>query len=324
MKRIAAFALALAIAPLLHGQTVTIDNTEGELLLFAVVPAVEMPEGDRIRAAVADGTVEMRYVPPGGALTDVPRAEGEGLVGTFVSPGRDAHPVVFTGPLEDSYVRVSRAYTRTEPGGRPLTVSQDLVDEVLSAEPVVIDNDYTDWEAVPQTAAFSAGMRPTEGIRTRAGRSTRIPTTDALYWGKGGTVVDGLKLVSSEDYAYGLIETAGAITRGASYTFYAYADRNQSQASYTVEIAVTDGSSGFVFLWTAAGDTPRIVGEFTYEPFYLEARLDLSKMPAGLPRDVSNLSFDVSSSFAGARVTEEFFYTTVYARDIVYRSPTGL
>ncbi|NBB91533.1 MAG: hypothetical protein GVY23_10105, partial [Spirochaetes bacterium] len=47
-------------------------------------------------------------------------------------------------------------------------------------------------------------------------------------------------------------------------------------------------------------------------------------IPADLSMDEGLLSFDFSSVYSGARVTEEFFYTTLYARDIVYRSPTGL
>lgn len=314
--------LVFALAPLLYAQTVTVDNAEDELLVFAAVSVTAMPEREEVRAAVAAGEVELRYVPPQGAVTAVPVPPDAALLGAFVSPGRDSHPVVFTGPLEDEYVTVSRAHILSE-AGRVVTVDDTLVRRAFAGEPVVIDNDYVDWDDFAPTAAFSKAGAPTEAGQTRAGVTRTRAVEDSLYWGKGGTVVDAIKLVFSAEYAYAMIESGSSIEQGAAYVLYAYDDRSRSRPRYTIEIAVTDGASGFVFLWTPDRDTPAIVGEFVRESFYLEARLDLSRVPSGLPMDEASLSFDFSSVYSGARVTEEFFYTTVYARDIVYRSPTG-
>ena len=322
MKRFVASVLVFALAPLLYAQTVTVDNAEDELLVFAVVPVISMPDRAEVQAAVDAGEVQLRYVPPQGAVTDIPVAPDAALAGAFVSPGRDTHPVVFTGPLEDEYVTVSRAHTVSE-GGRAVTVDDALVGRAFADHPVIIDNDYVDWDDFEPAAAFSRAGRPTEAEQTRAGATRSRTVEDSLYWGKGGTVVEAIKLVFSAEYAYAMIESGSAIEQGAAYVLYAYDDRSRSRARYTVEIPVTDGESGFVFLWTPDRDTPAIVGEFVRESFYLEARIDLSRVPAGLPMDEGSLSFDFSSVYSGARVTEEFFYTTLYARDIVYRSPTG-
>lgn len=322
MKRFVASVLVFALAPLLYAQTVTVDNAEDELLVFAVVPVTAMPDGDEVRAAVAAGEVELRYVPPRGAVTDIPVPPDAALLGAFVSPGRHNHPVVFTGPLENDYVTVSRAHTRSE-AGRAVTVDDALVSGAFTGEPVVIDNDYVDWDAFAPAAAFSRAGAPAEAEQTRAGETRTRAVEDSLYWGKGGTTVEAIKLVFSAEYAYAMIETESSIERGAAYVLYTYDDRSRSRARYTIEISVTDGASGFVFLWTPDRDTPVIVGEFVRESFYLEARMDLSRVPGGLPMDGGSLSFDLSSVYSGARMTEEFFYTTLYARDIVHRSPTG-
>ena len=322
MKRIVASVLLLALAPLLFAQTVTVDNAEDELLVFAVVSVTAMPDRDALRAAVDAGEVELRYVPPQGAVTAISAPREAAVIGAFVSPDRDSHPVVFTGPLEDGYVTVSRAHTLSE-AGRAVTVEDEVVRLAFDDEPVIIDNDYVDWDDFVPAAAFSQAGSPTEAEQTRAGVTRRRDVEDSLYWGKGGTAVEAVKLVFSAEYVYAMIGSRDAIERGVAYVFYAYDDRSRSRPRYTVEIPVTDGGSGFVFLWTPDRDTPLIVGEFVREAFYLEARIDLSRMPADLSMDEGILSFDFSSVYSGARVTEEFFYTTLYARDIVHRSPTG-
>ena len=322
MKRFVASVLVFTLAPLLYAQTVTVDNAEDELLVFAVTSVTSMPDREEVQAAVDAGEVELRYVPPQGAVTAIPVPPDAAVIGAFVSADRDNHPVVFTGPLEDEYVTVSRAHTVSE-AGSPLTVDDGLVRRAFSGEPVIIDNDYLDWDDFAPAAAFSRAGRPMEAEQTRAGVTRTRMVEDSLYWGKGGTTVEAIKLVFSAEYAYAMIESGSSIERGAAYVLYAYDDRTRSRPRYTVEIPVTDGESGFVFLWTPDGDTPLIVGEFVRESFYLEARMDLSRVPSGLPMDEGRLSFDFSSVYSGARVTEEFFYTTLYARDIVYRSPTG-
>jgi hypothetical protein len=324
MRRFAAVLCAVLLAPAIGAQTVTIDNAEDELLVFGLVSAAPVRSASEIRTAAAAGEIDLRYVPPNGALTGVSVSGSDALVGAFVAPGREEHPVVFTGRITEDYLTVSRAYTETDDEGRPLTVADGVVGRVLAAEPIVIDNDYTDWEPFAANAAFGPAVPPSEVLRTRAGSTAARDLDASLYWPKGGTDVERLKMVSSAGFAYLMIETRSEITRGASYSLYAFEGRERRQASYTIEIPITDGSSGFVFLWTPDRDTPRIVGEFTVEPFYLEARVDLSRVPAGVPVAAGGLSFDFASAFSGARVTEEFFYTTLYARDIVFRSPAGL
>jgi hypothetical protein len=324
MRRFAAALCVVLLAPALGAQTVTIDNGEDELLVFGIVSAAPVPQPSEITTAAASGELDLRYVPPNGALTGVRVSGAKALVGAFVTPGRDEHPVVFSGRIAEDYLTVSRAYTRTDEDGRAITVDDEVVAALFAAEPVVIDNDYTDWEPFAANAAFGPAVPPSGVLRTRAGTTTRRNLGDSLYWPKGGTDVEQLKLVSSARFVYLMVETRSEMTRGLAYYLYAFEDRDRRQASYTIEIPITEGSSGFVFLWTPERDTPRIIGEFAYEPFFLEARVDLSRVPAGVPVATSGLSFDFSSAFSGARVTEEFFYTTLYARDIVYRSPAGL
>jgi hypothetical protein len=293
--------------------------------VFTFVSASNPPSPAEARAALAAGEVSLRYVPPEAAVAAVPYRRGQALVGALVSPGQAAHPVVFTGEPDGDYLAVSRSFTQRGAGGEVLTVENDLVEDYLEREPIVIDNDYLEWDSFPAVASFSAGALPDQFRQIRAGAVRSQNLSDSLYWGKGGTGVRQVKIVTSETHAYLMVEARNALTRGLSYLLYGYEGRRQSRASFTLEVALTDGTSGFVFLWLPGRDTPHIVGEFVYEPFFLEGRVDLSRVPAALSDvTVEELSFDFGSSFSGARVTEEFFYTTVYARDIVYRSPTGL
>ncbi|MFP4373407.1 MAG: hypothetical protein ACLFPO_03680 [Spirochaetaceae bacterium] len=322
MKRIVSSVLMCALAPLLFAETITVDNAEDELLVFTAVPATAMASAERVRASVAAGEVELRYVPPRAAVTGVSVPPDGALLGAFVSPGRDTHPVVLNRDFEDGYVTVSRAQTLSD-GGQAVTVEDALVRRAFAGEPVIIDNDFVDWDDVAPAASFSRAGAPTEAVQTRAGETRTRAVEDSLYWGKAGTVVETVKLAVSSEYVYAMIETKSPIEEGAAYVLYAYDDRNRSGARYTIEIPVTDGPNGFVFLWTPDRDTPRIVGEFVREAYFLEARLDLSRVAGGSVTGVGDLSFDFASVYSGARVSEEFFHTTLYARDIVYRSPTG-
>lgn len=324
MKRLALTLAMVAVTAGVTAQTVTIDNAEDELLLYALVPTSEMPPPAQIRAALEAGEVPLRYVPPEAAVeTD---ADGSSaLLGVLFVPGRSTHPVVFSRLPDDGYLTVARTDRRAADDGTFVGVGSELLQPLLEGEPVVIDNDYMDWQAFEPVASFPTGYPPTGFEQTRSGLRRRRELSASLYWGKGGTGVEQVKLIASETYGYLMLETRDAITPGASYYLYGYDERAQDRASYTVEIAVTGPDSGFVFLWLPDRREPVIVGEFVYEPFFLEARLDFSRLPAEVPRSsAGSLSFDFSTAFTGARVSEEFFYTTLYARDIVFRSPTGM
>ncbi|MFO8065535.1 MAG: hypothetical protein ACQETQ_06015 [Spirochaetota bacterium] len=331
MKRLAVILVMFVFAAPLFSQSITIENDEDALFLFEVIDTDSVPAVSRMEN-ILDSQPQrdsLRYVPPQGVLAEVPAEEGQSIVGVFVEPGRSKHPLVFISELRDDYITVSRDDLHRDEDRTVQSLAAGPIDTVLNRKPVIIDNDYHDWRDFDAIASFSSGFAPEAVELTRGSRSRERGVSDSFYWGKAGTRVAKLKGLTTGDGAYLMLETREIIAPGVSYYLYAYDGREREGASATVEIAVTGGANGFVFLWLPGRESPHVVGEFVHDGFYLEARVEFSRLPetvrtALADRAAEQISFDFSSAYSGARMGEEFFYTTLYARDIVDHSPGGL
>jgi hypothetical protein len=314
------------VASTVSAQTAGIENATDDVLVYTFVRTQESVSADSARRAISQASsAALSYLPPRGVLPVAGLAEGKVLVGALVGPGVSEHPVVVEADPVDGYFVVSEGDTVRDEDGGTAAVGKEAVRPVLSAEPVLVDNEYGDWVAFDPIAAFSPGFPPEEYEYTRAGETRTLPLSESLYWGKAGTGIDAVKSVLSNRFAYLMIETRNEIVPGISYFLYGYDRRDRSSAVFTLELAVTRRGAGSVYLWVPGRDEPRVVGSVVSEPFFLEARAELARVPRELA-DMADaeLSFDLTAAYTGGRVTEEFFYTTVYARNIVFRSPSGM
>lgn len=366
-KRFAA-SIALSVVLLAGGlQTVhalTLTNAEDSVFYYVVVTAdsvqlaTYLGNGSSTAAALTSDPGRLSYIPPLGVAPDVglpgspvPGAPSSSsgatgdtsgdlaVIGTFVSPGAPSYPLVVV-PIHYADRGGAFVMDRTHALGRASIPATALR---LPSDPVIIDNRYLDWLAIPALATYSAQYAPESftrvplagpGVDTTAGPGAAaaekggIPVSQSLYWGKGGTRIAELKFTIARNYAYMLFSSTDQLATGLSYLLYYYPDRSNGKSPFTVEIPVT-GKSGLVVVWEQGKSGPIIVGDYVHSTFYLEARIDLSKLPASLapafspppggsPATASSgdWSVDISTGFASGDVREEFYFSTFYMRGV--------
>jgi len=322
MKRIVVSAMLLWIAAYAFGRTITVQNDDDALFYFSVISQQELScadldgqhaiEGVRARA----GT--MTYVPPLGARDQVSVPEEPALLlGYYVVPGAGRYPVcavpVPSGPAGTVY-HVSRAANVVATGGTGASIPAFNGDS--GKEPILLDNRYEDWEPIPFLAGFSASYAPSrykledpDGTRNRA-------IDHSLFWEKGGTRLDTVKARFSTHHLYLMFGSTSELTRGLSYYLYGFPGDRTGASRYTLQIAV-DLPSGPVLLWERGKERPRVVGTYVRDTFYLEADVWLDRFGVTGPELASSsFSADLVSAFYGAKQYEEFFYTTLFLRNI--------
>ncbi|WP_455383444.1 hypothetical protein [Salinispira pacifica] len=309
---VSAAALAVVAVPL-HAVTIA-NRSEG--VFYYVVRKASESELAALKAtpqAVAQYLLshqkELSYVPPGGTGTGIDVGTGPAaLLGFFVHPGDRSYPVtaVFVSPSD---TEATFAVDDTTPA----PVSLRSIDVSLGNEPILIDNRYLDWLKVPNMATYPDYFVPRRFIREQNGTRTEEPIARSLFWKKGGTQIQYFKSIRSDRYLYLLFSSASELSKGLSYMLYLYKDRNSGAGKYTIEIPV-DRGAGLVTLWQNGKRDPEIVGDFVHSTFFLEARLRLDQLPSDLAS--GGWSIDLATMMQDAGVFEEFYFSTLFVRDI--------
>lgn len=312
MRRLALFLLA---AGTLSAQA-TIQNNEEFLAYYA--PTQFSQEAVREALLAPDGGVEFlsnylaadRYLPPFGALPDERLdSRSRTVVGVFVRPESTRYPV-FVAPAQGAFVPIDRGNIVERPDGSPLTVSP--LDLRVEAERIVIDNRYLDWETIPDMLRSGPATTPRRARRVTGGTEATIPLGESLYWRKGGTELEGLKLARTETSLYIGFDSSRPMVEGLSLFLYLYPARPRRVAEMTLEIPVVE-PTGPILLWRRGVEEPIVAGYFTVADFFLEARVFSEEL--ALPESVEEVTVDVSTAFFGPDLMEEFEYGTVYLRD---------
>jgi hypothetical protein len=184
---------------------------------------------------------------------------------------------------------------------------------------IAVDNSYFDWQDQPALARFGEQYNPYYFSRESAGKRETLIIDRSLYWNRGGTLIREIKGQISGNELYVYASTQTNLAPETSIFAYVYTGRTPGQLNrYTLELLPSrrkDG--GYVALWTRTGAIE--AGELRNSSFTLEARIDLSRLPADLAADRARLSIDITSCYheAASGTYEEFYFTTLYLGDLL-------
>ncbi len=260
---------------------------------------------------------DLAYVPPLGVRPDVGVGNGPAaIVGFFARPGEVNYAVsaIFVSPSDtNSPFTVGQSSIVHAGDGTGQEVTIRSLDLDPASEPILIDNRYLDWLKVPTFARYANYFVPRRFVQERDGVRKELPIQNSLFWKKGGTQIEYFKAIRSNRYLYLLLSSASELSSGLSYLFYLYQDRNSGPGKYTIEIPV-DRKSGLVVLWSHGEKQPAVIGDFVHSTFFLEARIRLDRLPAIFSDP--GLSMDLASAMHDAGLYEEFYFSTLFARDI--------
>jgi hypothetical protein len=145
------------------------------------------------------------------------------------------------------------------------------------------------------------------------GTEENLPVDQALYWRKGGTELEGLKLALTSTSLYVGFDASRPMVEGLSLFVYVYPERPRRVAALTLEVPVVE-PSGPILLWQRNADEPVVAGYYTVADFFLEGRIFLEELPR--PESPDEVTMDISTTFFGSGVLEEFEYGTIYLRDV--------
>ncbi len=193
----------------------------------------------------------------------------------------------------------------------------------ISAEnTITIDNLYDDWEAVPAVASFTSLFVPPSFTRESLGNDFEtLSLKDSRFWQQGGTQLNEVKAVADEENVYLFISTQSAISANLSCFFYLRGERRQGEEnSFTLELIPEHSlNQGQVILWQRDRRLPESAGKLSSSSFFLEARINKQVFSPEMIRELgSNPSIDLTTCYFDKQnsLYEEFFFTTIYLKDI--------
>jgi hypothetical protein len=203
----------------------------------------------------------------------------------------------------------------------------DVVTPVVPGE-IVIDNRYNDWEIIPTTALFSSSYSPLYFKKQSLTGVHNVPIKHSVFWGRGGTQINQVKLYIADDYLYIYCSSYSRLTSGLSLYLYLFKTRTaQEKNNYTIELIVDDmADTSKVVLWKRNKEEYQVIGELKNTNFFLEARIEIKKLPVPIKDIVAAYSLDLTSSYFDnkLKVYEEFYFTTIYGKDIVTKEDLDL
>ncbi len=314
MKRsIMCLVLGILAATWLSAEPVTIVNGEETVLYYAVrsFDGAVLPSMTEAVALLGESAV--LSIPPGAAVREA-RAEGSYLLlGCYGTGTCTPVALVFTVEAEPKLVNVSMDSAVESAEGDELSLSFDAIG--VETPPVLVDGTFAEWDDVPDLVRFAPSFRPAVFTReTRSGVNT-LSVDRSFYWKKSGTGLERVKGIRTDDYLYFLFSSASPMTDGLSFFLYFYLEREPGTVNrYTVELMVREGV-GYVLLWTEGAQTPQPVGSYIQNGYLLEARIRLDALPEVL-RLSDDVSADLTSCFFDSGLYEEYFFTTMYLRDL--------
>ena len=318
MKRIiiASTICLLLFAQSISAETVYLENQEDTPLFFTIDP--------NFRATAEKAPEELPKLAKAGKLfhlfpesiIELPAIEpGEHrIVGYYAPKDSKRYPILVRNVVvEKKKERYTLSY------GDVLQKNDALV--TVKAEHIVkpkqmlkIDDDYKDWIIVPSVATFSRTYQPPRVyIENKAGLTAR-PLSQARFWGKGGTNLESVKALMDDTGLYLYISTYSRIEDGLSFFMYLYPDgKDSKQNPYTLEIPINDDH--VVALWTENASVPKLIGGYTDNTYFLEAKVSLSHLPEAI-KTASSLEADITTCFFGETRYEEFLFTSLSSTDI--------
>jgi hypothetical protein len=313
MKRsILCLVLGVLGAAWIAAEAVTIVNNEDTVLYYAVTPFAGTVLPTMGEAMALLGESEIHTIPPSAAVRTA-REEGSYLLlGCYGTGSCIPVALVFTVQAESKMVAVSMEAS-VEAGDDDRRLSFDTIG--VATPPVVVDGTFAEWDSVPDLVRFAPSFRPAVFTRETRSAVSTLSVDRSFYWKKSGTGLERVKGIRTDDYLYFFFSSASAMTDGLSLFLYFYVDRNTGEMNrFTLEFMVREGV-GYVLLWTEGTPTPKVVGSYVQSGYLLEARVRLDALPEVLQIS-DDVSADLTSCFFDSGLYEEFFFTTMYLRDL--------
>ena len=195
-------------------------------------------------------------------------------------------------------------------------------DEAPGEATVTVDNSYTDWQGLPASASFSSNYNPVFFSREKAGQKQQLRIEESVYWKRGGTLIREFKSYMDETSLYLYLEVNSPFAEETSIYCYPYSKRARGEVNFFAIELVPEVRQqvGGVLLWENVSSTPRLIGKLRSSSISLECVIPLRELPGSFTTgDITTLSFDLTSSYheAVSGMYEEFYFTTLYFKDIV-------
>ncbi len=185
-----------------------------------------------------------------------------------------------------------------------------------------VDGRILDWLQADDALRFARDFTPRRIRRESSDTSAIIALDDSVYWGRGGTSLDRLRLALDERMFYGMLTAFQEFQEGLSVLMYFYVERSDSARNlYAIEIPVL-GEKGQVLLWTRE-EQAEVVGNFHRGDFVLEFQIHREFLPLEIQQALQGLrdgSFDISTGFTDGEIYEEFLYGNLPIRNLFSNS----
>ena len=356
--KIRAFGLGLMLAAAAAGAqsyAVLMNNPEASAFHFVLDPPelASFDPGSSVFANVVydyfletpgAGPTLFRTLPPGATLRLKDLAEGAHLlIGFFALAGRRDYPVrilqllagggmaerFYTVYAEPSLFRARAGRGRLAgftssgaPAASTSSGSSTRTAEATAARSelgLFVDNDFADWEAIPELRSF-AEYSPRTFLREQIGGGRlELPLEQSRFWQKAGTGLFELKIVDNGPNLFLYLSTRSAMAEGLSIFLYFRDPRDpEGENRVTVELLPAVGEkAGLVALWVK-GHGPVAAGTLASGVFFLEASLDKATIYGELASGPQSGFLELSSAYhdRGSLSYEEFYYTRLALRDL--------
>ncbi len=269
------------------------------------------------------GTVTVADLPPGRHL----------LVGFFEMGGSLDYPVglweVQAGTGAETVtlpVRREASVISVRQGeGRLARLAQPPAGDAEDPAPAIrLDQQYEDWEGVPSLATFSGFYEPASFTRQTDQGWEVLPMSDSRHWKTDGTQLNEIKVLAGEDDIWFFVSAQSSVsTRLSIFLYFHDREAGPGQNRVTLEIAPGDADlPGVVLLWprgSGSAPQPEAVGRLVSGGFFMEGRVSRKMVEAALGSEGGpEAFFDLTSCYfdRSAGSYEEFYFTTIYLRDI--------
>jgi hypothetical protein len=268
---------------------------------------------DTVKALIRQHADRITAIPPGGLYRSLPVYRQDTLAfGYVLRPGELIHPVFLLripAGSAGTYFEISRDYLMRDGSGVYLGYS--AVDEELPGQGVhQIDGRILDWLRGEDALRYARTFTPLRIRRESPFTAADISLDDSVYWGRGGTGLDRLRLALDADFLYGMASSYQEIQDGLSLLMYFYRERSETAVNlYTVEVPIA-GNTGHVVLWRDGGRV-EIVGNYYRGDFFVEFQVNREYLPLEIQQSLQGLqdgSFDVSTGFTDGEIYEEFLF----------------
>ncbi|MBN1523588.1 MAG: hypothetical protein JW904_03800 [Spirochaetales bacterium] len=323
MNRIAFIIIFLVLSGVLFAEPgeITLSNSETSNFYYILDPQLgsSSPDGDTFTSL---DMTKFTSISPGSSVRIMNLT-----IGTH-------HIIGFWGmPGTKEYSAWTLSFSIRDGEAKTFALRQKNLSGVKSANAIEyreikIDNTYTEWEVYPLLAAFSKFYSPSRFKLQTKDSIREAPLSAAQYWGRGGTSIEKVKGFYGDTSFYLYFETSSRISSGLSIILYLFANRNpENKNYYTIEIVMDDTTGeGKILLWTRDIKEYMVVGKVRSSGFSAEAEVEIARLPEIVQKYLFDYySFDLAINFFDERqgLHEEFFYTTLFFRDMVNLRDVG-